>query len=169
MIWMLLACQQENIRVFATEEQLETITFFIQSIGDERLEVVQSSNPSTSARRYNGWSVALELNEESIADAYRISTLRDEKFEWVIQGDTLGMQYGLADVLERMNYRFYHPYKSYVPEDIVEPQIFDIQEEWQIPEMNRRGLHMHTLHPIEGYYDIWETSEDHLYQSLIHI
>ena len=40
------------------------------------------------------------------------------------------MQYGLADVLERMNYRFYHPYKSYVPGDIVEPQILDIQEEW---------------------------------------
>ena len=67
MMWLLLGCQQETIRVFAQEDQMEAITFFIQSIGDERLDVVQSSNPSRSARRYNGWSVALELNEESIA------------------------------------------------------------------------------------------------------
>ena len=24
---------------------------------------------------------------------------------------------------------------------------------------------MHTLHPIEGYYDFWEPSEDHLYRA----
>ena len=63
------------------------------------------------------------------------------------------------------NYRFYHPYRNYVPEDVKELQILDIQEEWQIPEMVRRGLHMHTLHPLEGYYDFWEPSEESLYRA----
>ena len=164
-MWLLLGCQRETIRIFTMEEQLETVTFFVEAVEDDRLEVVQSSNPSKSARKYNGWSVALELNEEGNDDAYRISELREDKFEWLIEGDTLGLQYGLADILEHMNYRFYHPYKSYVPEDIVIPQMLDIKEEWQTPEMNRRGLHMHTLHPIEGYYDFWEPSEDHLYRA----
>ena len=31
--------------------------------------------------------------------------------------------------------------------------------------MVRRGLHMHTLHPIEGYYDFWEPSEENLYRA----
>ena len=164
-MWMLLACQRETIRIFTTEEHLETVSFFVEAIEDERLHVLQSDNPSKSARRYDGWSIALESNQEESTDAYRISELREDKFEWLIEGDTLGIQYGLAAILERMNYRFYHPYKSYVPDEVLKPQILDIQEEWQTPEMKRRGLHMHTLHPIEGYYDFWEPSEDHLYRA----
>ena len=95
----------------------------------------------------------MEESDEGVSDAYRLSEIRKGRSEWLIEGDTLGLQYGLADVLERMNYRFYHPYRSYVPEEPKELQILDIKEEWQDPEMVRRGLHMHTLHPIEGYYD----------------
>ena len=117
------------------------------------------------ARRYKGWAISLKENDVGVSDAYRLSEIREGKSEWLIEGDTLGLQYGLADLLERMDYRFYHPYRSYVPEDPNQPQILDIQGEWQEPEMVRRGLHMHTLHPIEGYYDFWEPSEESLYRA----
>lgn len=165
MLFLLMACQQDTIRIFTTEEHLDTMTFFVESVDDDRLEVLQSDNPSKAARRYKGWAVALEEIDEGGADAYRVSEIRDGKSEWLIEGDALGLQYGLADILERMNYRFYHPYKSYIPKDVKEPQILDIQQEWQEPEMVRRGLHMHTLHPIEGYYDFWEPSDENLYRA----
>lgn len=165
MLFFLLACQQDNIRIFTTEENIETIQFFVDAIEDDRLVVVESDRPSKSAQRYKGWAIALEKTEDGIADAYRVSEIREGKSEWLIEGDVLGLQYGLSDILERMNYRFYHPYKSYVPDEVVYPQVLDIQEEWQQPEMVRRGLHMHTLHPIEGYYDFWEPSDEHLYRA----
>lgn len=162
MWWLLLACRPEGVRVFVDEAHQENIEFFIEAIGDQRLSVEVSKDPEISARRYRGWSVALTEQSEGVVDAYRVSELRPDKHEWVVQGDRLGLQYGLADLLERMNYRFYHPYRTYVPDEIQDPQIIDIQEEWQKPEMVRRGLHLHTLHPIEGYYDFWEPSEAHL-------
>lgn len=165
MLWLLMACQQGNIRIFTTEEHLSTINFFVDAISDDRLEVMQSDDPIKSARRYNGWTIALEDSEDGTADSYRLSEIREGKSEWLIEGDLLGLQYGLADLLERMNYRFYHPYKSYVPDEVKYPQILDIQQEWQQPEMERRGIHMHTLHPIEGYYDFWEPSEESLYRA----
>ena len=165
MLFFVLACQQDNIRIFTTEQQKDTITFFVEAIEDERLEVVVSNNPSKSAQRYKGWAIALQETTEGSVDAYKVSQLREGKSEWLVEGDVLGLQYGLADVLERMNYRFYHPYRSYVPVEPVFPQLLEIQDEWQEPEMTRRGLHMHTLHPIEGYYDFWEPSEEHLYRA----
>ena len=79
---------------------------------------MESENPENSAKRYGGWGVALRETSIGVADAYKLSEIRDEKHEWLIEGDRLGLQYGLADLLERMNYRFYHPYQSYIPEEI---------------------------------------------------
>ena len=165
MLWMLLGCQQDGVQVFTTEAHLETIQFFVDSIEDERLEVVLSDDPVRSAKRRKGWSIALLESDGGSTDAYRLSQIREDKDEWLVEGDLLGLQYGLADLLERMNYRFYHPYKSYVPSDLKSIQSIEIQKEWQEPEMIRRGLHLHTLHPIEGYYDFWEPSEEHLYRA----
>ncbi len=165
MLWMLLGCQQDGVQVFTTEAHLETIQFFVDSIEDERLEVVLSDDPVRSAKRRKGWSIALLESDGGSTDAYRLSQIREDKDEWLVEGDLLGLQYGLADLLERMNYRFYHPYKSYVPSDLKSIQSIEIQKEWQEPEMIRRGLHLHTLHPIEGYYDFWEPSDEHLYRA----
>ena len=58
---------------FATEAHLSTIDFFVETIQIIDWRWCKVIMQSTSARRYNGWSVALEANEESIADAYRLS------------------------------------------------------------------------------------------------
>ena len=80
---------------FATEEHFATMKFFVDAVEDERLEVVQSDNPSRSARRYKGWAIALEESDEGVSDAYRLSEILQGRSEWLIEGDTLGLQYGL--------------------------------------------------------------------------
>ena len=47
MLWLFMACQQDNIRIFITEEHFGTIDFFVDAISDDRLEVVQSNNVDT--------------------------------------------------------------------------------------------------------------------------
>ena len=74
-------------------------------------------------------------------------------------GDLLGAQYGLAHALEIQGFRFYHPYETLVPDELspfVDSEDFGILHE---PELDRRGIHLHILHPIEGYYDFWELDE----------
>lgn len=74
-------------------------------------------------------------------------------------GDILGVQYGLAHALEIQGFRFYHPYEILVPDELapfVDSEDFGVLHE---PEMARRGIHLHILHPIEGYYDFWELDD----------
>ncbi len=80
----------------------------------------------------------------------------------VVRGDApLGIQYGLAALLEGMGVRFLHPQRTFVPAALAEPgaALFDRDEE---PDVAMRGLHLHILHPIEPYFDMWEPGEDNL-------
>ncbi|MFO0714059.1 MAG: hypothetical protein U0353_29650 [Sandaracinus sp.] len=84
---------------------------------------------------------------------------------FVVRGDApLGIQYGLAALLEGMGVRFLHPQRTFVPATLAEPEpsLFDHDEE---PAIAQRGLHLHILHPIESYYDLWEPSEDNLHEA----
>ena len=163
MLFLLLACQPEGVRIYIEPEHEDTIDFFVEAIGDTRLSVVVSDNPERSLKRYRGLGIALSESTEGNTDAYRI--LEVDNDEWLVEGDQLGIQYGLAELLERMNYRFYHPYRTFVPDEVKVPEMNDIHDVWQIPEMTRRGIHLHTLHPIEGYYDFWEPTPEHLHRA----
>lgn len=75
---------------------------------------------------------------------------------WTVHaGDVLGAQYGLTHLLELWGYRFFHPFAAHKPE-ILAPLDGDaalvVRHE---PEIARRGLHLHTLHPIEGLDAFW--------------
>ncbi len=64
-------------------------------------------------------------------------------------------------MLEDYGYRFFHPWAGHVPEVLEAPS----RDGWgpvQEPEMARRGIHLHTLHPIEGYFATWGTGETNL-------
>jgi len=67
--------------------------------------------------------------------------------------DVLGAQYGTAAALEAMGFRFRHPFDTHVPQV---PVIGAIDPAPQAPEVRVRGLQLHTLHPIEGYFAFWE-------------
>ena len=71
--------------------------------------------------------------------------------------DGLGAQYGTAAALEALGFRFRHPFETYVPSPpVLVPAQLD--GELHAPETRVRGVQLHTLHPIEGYFAFWEPS-----------
>ncbi len=103
------------------------------------------------------------------ADGYRIDVVADaaippEGYRLEAAGgdaiavrasDALGAQYGAAAALEALGFRFRHPFDTFVP-DL--PVMGAIDGELHQPEVRVRGLQLHTLHPIEGYFAFWEPS-----------
>lgn len=79
----------------------------------------------------------------------------------IASGDApLGIQYGLSHWFEAMGVRFFHPSRTFVPAVLsgVAPDALGAHA----PEIAERGLQLHTLHPIEAYFDFWEPGEDNL-------
>jgi hypothetical protein len=74
---------------------------------------------------------------------------------WTVSArDVLGAQYGVAAALENLGFRFRHPAATFAP-----GRLADRNEGIGVvhqPEVRVRGLQLHTLHPIEGYFAFWE-------------
>jgi hypothetical protein len=80
---------------------------------------------------------------------------------WTVHtGDVLGAQYGTAHALENLGFRFRHPFDTHVPA----APAFDpgaelgVLHEPDVP--GQRGLQLHTLHPIEAYFAMWESNDE---------
>ncbi len=80
----------------------------------------------------------------------------------VAGGKPRGIQYGVFAAFESLGYRFAHPRHSYLPKSLPsEPAALPKGE--QTPFVaERRGLHLHTIHPTEAYFDFWMPGLDHL-------
>ncbi|MER2560199.1 MAG: hypothetical protein ABTQ32_05760 [Myxococcaceae bacterium] len=130
----------------------------LEFVPDPRVTTQRSSAPRTAAGRA---SVTVAVVERSdCTDCYRID--RDGSRLVISGGLPLGVQYGVAHVLELHGYRFHHPWKTYVPPDFlpIDPAAYGQEH---APEVDvRRGLHLHTLHPIEALYDFWVPSAKNL-------
>lgn len=72
-------------------------------------------------------------------------------------GAPLGVITGLAELLERHGLTFLHPFHTTMPAQLTvpEPLIVGRSE----PRIPRRGLHLHTLHPIEALDAFWMPGE----------
>lgn len=95
-------------------------------------------------------------------ECYRLERVGETFVVHAAAGDVLGAQYGLAALLEAAGFRFFHPFRSRAPERLAIPADapgFGVE---LAPEVARRGLHLHTLHPIEAYYAFWSPSAAHL-------
>ncbi|MBA3500504.1 MAG: hypothetical protein H0T65_09035, partial [Deltaproteobacteria bacterium] len=104
-----------------------------------------------------GGAFPIELVEDASmpAEGYRVS-LVGETIE-VRAADGLGAQYGSAAALEALGFRFRHPLDTFVPPTpVLDPAGLD--GKLHAPETRVRGMQLHTLHPIEGYYAFWEPS-----------
>lgn len=96
-------------------------------------------------------------------ECYRIEG-EGQRFS-VRAGGKLGLQYGLTHLLELTGARYFHPYEGLAPQRLtVDTSTGEIGRTFE-PEMRLRGLHLHTLHPIESYYAFWEPSAEHLEQA----
>jgi hypothetical protein len=97
----------------------------------------------------------------SCTECYRVDT-GDHAHAWIVHaGDLLGAQYGAAAALENLGYRFRNPYDGYAPwapELVAKPDLGTMHA----PQVRVRGLQLHTIHPIESYWALWEPGADHL-------
>jgi hypothetical protein len=116
----------------------------------------QVMDPVSEASRRGGFVIAL-VQRDDCTQCYRLDG--DDHHVTVHGGATLGLEYGLAHALELYGYGFFHPWAPHVPTTPASADTTALGKEYA-PEVDlRRGLHLHTLHPIEGYYDFWETSD----------
>ncbi len=136
------------------DEAMPAIESFVRLLGDERVKV-DAVGGSPDERAEGSLAVRVESSEEC-AECYLLRDA-DGVFE-VEAGGMLGKQYGLAHLLELMDYRFPHPFRTRLPGSLPEsldrdhPDLLTLFQ----PEQSQRGLHMHTLHPIEGLFGFWE-------------
>src|SRR4051812_20504267 len=69
--------------------------------------------------------------------------------------DVLGAQYGVADALENLGFRFRHPFDTFVPYAPLDEGNAGPAHQ---PQIRVRGFQLHTRHPIEPYFALWEPS-----------
>jgi len=122
---------------------------------------------------YPGLSVGAGQDADTdAADAVRIDVALDaaipaEGYQLVASGgdalevrasDLLGAQYGTAAALEALGFRFRHPFDTFVPDLPILGEAGAPFGAVHRPEVSVRGMQLHTLHPIEGYFAFWEPS-----------
>lgn len=103
--------------------------------------------------------IALEPQPLDCTDCYRFEA-RDGGLALAFDGP-LGQCYGLTALLEAGGARFFHPRVHHLP-PLDFAAVAGVATGEVAPEMAVRGLHLHTLHPIEGMYAMLMPSEDHL-------
>jgi len=88
-------------------------------------------------------------------EGYRIDANGTDGYA-VAVNDLLGAQYGVSAALENLGFRFRHPYDTYAPRQPADQgATLGVVHK---PETRERGMQLHTLHPIEGYFAFWEPS-----------
>ncbi len=140
-------------------------TAFVAPLPIAGVEVRTTADPAGALGSAEGVpEIALVADLEGCAECYRAERASSGV---VVHGDApLGIQYGLAHVLEAMGFRFYHPARTRVPEALALPPAGDpLFGELHAPEMTVRGLHLHTLHPIEPYFALFDPSEASLVEA----
>lgn len=101
----------------------------------------------------DAWQIVVEDDATIPSEGYRIES--DGLVLRVHAHDVLGAQYGTSVALESLGFRFRHPFDPLVPKV---PALVAPDTEVHKPAVRIRGVHLHTLHPIEGYFAFWEPS-----------
>ncbi len=114
--------------------------------------------PDADDERGGGDYLITVVADDTIpAEGYRLSDTKAAIT--VYASDVLGAQYGVSASLEALGFRFRHPYDTYVPHT---PKMRSVDGAVQSPAIRLRGFQLHTLHPIEAYYAMWEPSPGNL-------
>jgi hypothetical protein len=145
------------IEIYATGADRPVIDEMVRFVPYDRMTVAEAADPAAALG--GGLSIAV-VSDLDCTDCYR---LEQTEQGYVVHGDEpLGIQYGLAHMLESLGFRFYHPWYTYVPKRPTLPDSLADAGTTFEPERSRRGLHLHTIHPIEPYYAFWEPGAERL-------
>jgi hypothetical protein len=157
----------QRLELLVRAEDRAVIDDFVGLLPEVPIEVRTSTDPASEAGSGDGVVRAALVTErltgaEPCAGCYRVD--RQDGGGFVVRGsDTLGVQYGLAQLLEATGIRFFHPSRTHVPEGMLSRELDESGfGRLMKPDKSLRGLHLHTLHPIEAYYDLWEPGEENL-------
>lgn len=154
MLLLLAACTPPitgDVTLYAPVEL--ALDGFVGTIGDARIVVVSSEDPAADAARSAApVPVAVTVDPDACGECYTVDEA--DGVYTVTGGAPLGVRYGATALLESFGWRFFHPTASHLPEAIGEPDRgqFGVAH---VPQVARRGLHLHTLHPIDGLYAFW--------------
>jgi hypothetical protein len=146
---------EPGVTVLATSDVDAVAARALEFLPTGQLRHEVSQDPASDAARRGGFVIAL-VKRDDCTQCYRLEG--DDHHITVKGGSPLGLEYGLAHALELFGYGFFHPWVPHVPDEPTPADTGALGKEYA-PEVDvRRGLHLHTLHPIEAYYDYWETT-----------
>lgn len=163
-LWCLLvgACATDPTRVvvYAPDDELDVVTDFVHTMDDDRVEVLPYELWTGGGVVPGAIPILLADDPGWPEGGYRVDAIADDGVLVAQAGGVLGHLYGVTDALEAMGWRFLHPHRTHGPDTLAfPPSDTPSLGVDRVPETARRGLHLHTLHPIEGMYDAWIPSD----------
>ncbi|HEX8953523.1 MAG TPA: hypothetical protein VF945_16820 [Polyangia bacterium] len=154
------ACSPARLTVLAGPDSAAAVTSFAALVPNGLVTVRASADPSGELAHGSGARAAL-VQDLDCGDCFTIEPSAPNAFV-VHGGSLLGVQYGLAQLLEVGGFRFYHPRQSLAPANVALPATAPEYGVRFTPAKQLRGIHLHTLHPIESYFDFMVPSAEHL-------
>lgn len=161
---LLAACAPEgpanSVILLASPDEAAAVSDFARTIGDVRVGASQDPDPAAAGARDRALTIALAQGEGLCDQCYVLDV--DGTKVTVRGGGRLGRLYGASHVLEAIGYRFHHPHHTFAPAALeLDPEALPGPEQVQQPEVaRRRGVHLHTLHPLDTMFDAWVPSEE---------
>ncbi|HJL18664.1 MAG TPA: hypothetical protein RMH99_23585 [Sandaracinaceae bacterium LLY-WYZ-13_1] len=160
---VLLGCESEPppaMVLYATADHEAVAADFVASLPYDVAVRVEEA-PAEALGAEPGLPEVAWVADGACAECFRLE--RAAGGAVVRGGAPNGLQYGTAALLEAMGTRFYHPERTLAPDALALPAeddpVFGVAH---APEMEVRGLHLHTLHPIEAYYAFCEPGAENL-------
>lgn len=151
--------KEPGLTVLVTAEDEALVRDGLAFLGDPRVHTVVVTSPAKALLERDGVVVALS-DSDACDECYRLEgagTLLHAR-----GGGPLGRQYALWHALEALGYRFPHPRYTKVPTEFAAAPAGVLGKDFSPEVKKRRGLHLHTLHPIETLYDFWVPGEANL-------
>ena len=162
--WLALGClllvgckvNEPGLTVLVTTQDEALVREGLAFLGDARVHTVLVKSPAEALAARSGVVVALEASE-ACEECYRLEG--SGTVLAVKGGGPLGRQYGLWHALEALGYRFPHPRYTRLPAEFTAADAAVLGKDYAPEVKKRRGLHLHTLHPVESLYDFWLPGE----------
>lgn len=151
--------KEDGLTVLVTAADEALLRDGVAFVGDARLHLSIVEDPKAELGRREGAVVAV-TGGTSCAECYRLEgsgTLLEAR-----GGGLLGKQYALWHALELLGYRFVHPRYAKTPTDFTAADPAQLGLDFAPDVDVRRGLHLHTLHPIEPMFDFWLPGDEDL-------
>ena len=151
--------KEPGLTLLVTAEDEALLRDGVGFLGDERVHLKVVASPAAELSNREGAVVAVTTSD-ACAECYRLEG--SGTLLLVKGGGPLGRQYGLWHALEALGYRFPHPRYTKVPTDFTAAPGEALGKDFAPEVKKRRGLHLHTLHPIETLYDFWIPGPENL-------